>query len=118
MNNPFYKSKKFVYAVGTLLAALVIAVLPMAVDLDANTVDMLEAMLPLVFVIGAMVITGHTVTDIMAVWSEGVKTKDLKTALLEMVEVLPLDEVPDSEGSDRTVNFALRPINADDNASN
>lgn len=90
--NPFYKSKKFLYALATFLAALVIAALPMIVSLDDDTLAMLEQMLPLVFVMGALVIAGHTVTDVMAVWREGVVSKDLRQAAHELIDALPLAE--------------------------
>lgn len=89
---PFYKSKKFAYAVGTFLAALVVAVMPMIASLDAETLDMLETMLPVIFVIGALLITGHTVTDVAAVWMEGVKFKALKEAAGDLLESVPLPE--------------------------
>ena len=93
-SKPFYTSRKFAYALGTFLASLVLALLPALVDLDAETSDMLESMLPLVFVIGALVITGHTVTDVMAVWKEGVAYKSLQEAAHDLIDAVPLGELP------------------------
>src|SRR5690606_33917671 len=90
--NPFYKSKKFLYALATFLATLALAALPIVVSLDDETAAMLEEMLPLVFVMGALVIAGHTVTDVMAVWREGVPPKDLRRAAHELIDALPLAE--------------------------
>lgn len=100
---PFWKSRKFAYAVGTFLAALVLALLPMAVTLDEPTTAMLEQMLPLIFVIGALVITGHTVTDVVAVWKEGVESQTLRDAAHALIEAVPLPEretirLPEAEG--------------------
>ena len=89
---PFYTSRKFAYALGTFLASLVLALLPALVELDAETTDMLETMLPLIFVIGALVITGHTVTDVMAVWKEGVKYKTLQEAAHDLIDAVPIPE--------------------------
>lgn len=91
-SRPFYTSRKFAYAVGTLLASLVLALLPAVVELDAATTEMLETMLPMIFVIGALVITGHTVTDVMAVWKEGVKYKTLQEAAHDLIDAIPLAE--------------------------
>lgn len=88
---PFYKSRKFAYALGTFLAALVLVVLPMAVELDPEVTGMLEEMLPLVFVIGIMLITGHTITDVMAIWREGVIGKELKEAAHDLIDALDGD---------------------------
>lgn len=84
----FYKSRKFAYALGTFLAALLLIALPMVAEVNSETMEMLETMLPLVFVIGILVITGHTVTDVMAVWTEGVKYKDLKTAAHDLIDAV------------------------------
>lgn len=85
---PIWKGKKFAYALGTFVAALVVAILPAAFDMDAATVDMLESVLPLVFVIGALAITGHTLTDIMAVWKEGVQAKSWPEAGHDLIDVI------------------------------
>lgn len=105
---PFYRSKKFLYALATFLAAAVIAALPMVVALDDETVAMLEQMLPLVFVMGALVIAGHTVTDVMAVWREGVASTDLRQAAHELIEALAADQVDASDESGGQASGTLR----------
>lgn len=82
----FYRSRKFAYALGTFLAALLLVALPMVAEVDGETMEMLKTMLPLVFVVGILVITGHTVTDVMAVWTEGVQYKDLRTAAHDLID--------------------------------
>jgi len=91
--NPFWKSKKFVYALATFLAALVVSILPLfSSDMNQETVDMLQQMLPLIFAVGLLIITGHTVTDVMYIWKEGLTFKNLKDATHELVEAIPLPE--------------------------
>lgn len=84
--NTFYRSRKFAYALGTFLAALLLVALPLVAEVNDETMEMLKTMLPLVFVIGILVITGHTVTDVMAVWTEGVQYKDLRTAAHDLID--------------------------------
>lgn len=86
---PFWKSRKLAYALGTFLAALVIAVLPtLGLNLEPETVDMLGDMLSLVFVLGFLAIAGHTVSDITAQWREGVAGKGLEDAAHDLLEAL------------------------------
>ncbi len=94
---PFYRSRKLAYALGTLVAALIIVVLPtLGLNLEPETVDLLSDMLPLVFVLGFLTITGHTVTDIAAQWKEGVAAKSIEEALQLLLDALfePEDEEP------------------------
>jgi hypothetical protein len=84
----FYKSRKFAYAAGTLLAAIVLMVLPSLVELDPATRDMLDEMLPLIFVLGFLVIGGHTATDLIATWREGVSGKNLQEALHDLIDAV------------------------------
>jgi hypothetical protein len=84
--NTFWKSRKFAYAAGTLLAAIVLTMLPSIVDLDAATRAMLDEALPLIFVLGFLVIGGHTATDLLATWREGVPSKDLATGLHDLID--------------------------------
>lgn len=91
-SKPFYTSRKFAYALGTFLAALLLVALPLVADVTPETMEMLKTMLPLVFVIGILVITGHTVTDVMAVWTEGVQYKDLRTAAHDLIDAVPIPE--------------------------
>ena len=95
----FYKSRKLAYALGTFLAALVVALLPtLGLALEPETVDMLGEMLSLVFVLGFLAIAGHTATDIAAQWREGVVAKGLDEAAHDLLEAL-LDLL-DEEGEE------------------
>lgn len=85
---PFWKSRKFIYAAGTFLAALVLTILPMVVELEQETLDLLDQMLPLVFVIGLALIGGHTATDLVAIWQEGVVGKELAQAAHDLIDAL------------------------------
>ena len=94
---PFYKSRKFIYALGTLIAALIVALLPAGAEavgqtLSPETLAMLEKMLPLVIVLGLSALAGHTVTDLMALWTEGVQAKNLKQAIIDLIEEIDLAE--------------------------
>lgn len=96
---PFWKSRKLAYALGTFLAALVVALLPtLGLALEPETVDMLGEMLSLVFVLGFLAIAGHTATDIAAQWQEGVVAKGLDEAAHDLLEALfeLLDDKPDA----------------------
>ena len=94
----FYKSRKLAYALGTFLAALVLTVLPTLVDLEPETLDALETMLPLVFVTGVAALFGHTFTDVAHQWKEGVAGKGLEDAAHDLLEALfeLLDDEPDA----------------------
>jgi hypothetical protein len=52
---------------------------------------MLQEMLPLVIALGLLVITGHGANDLLATWKGGVPYKELKAALQEFVEQLPVE---------------------------
>ena len=94
----FYKSRKLAYALGTFLAALVLTLLPTLVDLEPETLDALETMLPLVFVTGVAALFGHTFTDVAHQWKEGVAGKGLEDAAHDLLEALfeLLDDKPDA----------------------
>lgn len=91
MEKPFYKSKKFVYALATFIAALVLAVLPSIVTLEPETVDMLETTLPAVLGIGILVITGHGIQDALTT-VKGLQIMSLSSAFAELIEATPLAE--------------------------
>jgi hypothetical protein len=96
--NPFWKSKKFVYALATFCAALIVALAPTFADwanieLKPETLDMMDQMLPLIIAMGLLVITGHTATDLMYLWTEGIKSKELKEAAHDLIEAFPLGEI-------------------------
>lgn len=93
---PFYRSRKLAYTVGTFLAALIVAALPtLGLDLEPETVDMLGEMLALVFVLGFLAITGHTLTDIAVQWREGVKAQSLREALDDLLDELLTEDDAD-----------------------
>ena len=85
---PIWKSRKLVYSLGTVLAALVLTFLPQLVTLDPETEALLSDVLPMVFVIGLSLIAGHTVTDLMALWKEGVAGKPLAEALHDLIDAI------------------------------
>lgn len=95
-SKPFWKSRKFGYAVGTLLASLLVAVLANVDGVNPDVQAALNQVLPTLFVMGALLITGHTITDVVAIWSDGVAAKDLKDAVIDLVDAL-LDGVADDE---------------------
>lgn len=88
----FYQSKKFVYALATFLAALVVWLMPMIVDMQQEQIDMLNTMLPGVLAVGIALIAGHSATDIIAIWVNGVQAKPVKEAVQDLVEAIPLGE--------------------------
>jgi hypothetical protein len=67
--NPFWTSRKFSYAAATLLSAVILAALPSVIRLDAATEALLRDLLPGVLAVGIALITGHTITDVVAIWS-------------------------------------------------
>ena len=89
---PFWKSRKFGYTVGTLLASLLIALLAGVEGVTPETKAALADVLPGVMTLGALLVLGHTVTDSVAVYKEGVPALDLKDALQDVV-VQILDEL-------------------------
>lgn len=96
MDKPFWKSRKFGYAAGTLLASLLVALLSRAEGVSPDVQAALNQMLPTILVVGVLLITGHTITDVAAIWAEGVAAKDLKDAVIDLIEVL-LDGVDDDD---------------------
>lgn len=84
----FIRSRKLAYALGTFLAALVLALLPTFADVEPETLDALETMLPLVFVTGVAALFGHTITDVAHQWKEGVAGKGLEDAAHDLLEAL------------------------------
>jgi len=73
MANPF-ASRKFVYAVSSIIMVLVVTYLPIVtaeigLTLSADSIDALNSLLPMVVVIGLFVIGGHSVSDAISLWS-------------------------------------------------
>jgi hypothetical protein len=83
---PFWKSKKFIYALATLIAALIVALLPSVTTLDAQTDAMLRDVLPGVLAMGIAVIAGHTLTDVTAIWFNRPIHQPLATAAHAMID--------------------------------
>jgi hypothetical protein len=91
----FWKSRKFAYALGTLIAAVLVALLSGVQGITPEQVNMLQAILPGVLVIGSLVIFGHTATDVVATWREGVPFVEWEDALMEVIkEALAGHETP------------------------
>ena len=92
MEKPFWKSKKFIYAVASFVAAVVLAVLPSVTTLDADTVTMLHDVVPKVVLGGFLLIAGHTVTDVvyLAVQARDVPLREAAHGLVDAV--LPENE--------------------------
>ncbi|MBI5957526.1 MAG: hypothetical protein HY866_02250 [Chloroflexi bacterium] len=86
MNKKFFQSKKFVYALCVFLAQLLLVALPSVVQLDPDQMDMLSNMIPTVFVIGGLVITGHAATDIAYAWLNRVPASELTIAAHNLVD--------------------------------
>lgn len=95
MDKPFWRSRKFGYAVGTLLAALLLRLLASVDGISPDVRAALTDFIPTVIVMGVLLITGHTVTDVIALWKEGVQAVNLRDAVLEVIEVL-LDAMEDT----------------------
>jgi len=98
-SKPFWKSRKFGYAAGTLAASLILALLSSVEGVSPDVQAALADMLPTVLVMGILLITGHTVTDVVAIWKEGVEAKDLRDAIVDLIDAImgPDDEEPDGE---------------------
>jgi len=87
-NKPFWKSRKFGYALGTLLATLLLQLLANIEGVSPEVQQALADFLPTVLVMGVLLITGHTITDVVALWKEGVAAKDLRDALVDLLDTL------------------------------
>lgn len=93
---PFWQSKKFVYALSGFVAALILALLPLAVpSIDEETQAALIDLMPQVFAVAMFLIAGHALTDALslAVGVQGMSLKDAAHALIDAVA----DDEPDTE---------------------
>lgn len=86
MDKPFWKSRKFLYALGTLIAALVVGLLANVEGVSPDVQAALGEFLPTLVTMGALLIAGHTVTDVVATWREGVPEKTIQEAIMEFIE--------------------------------
>lgn len=91
---PFWKSRKFGYALGTLLASLAVALLSSVEGVSPDVQAALAQFLPTILVMGVLLITGHTITDVVALWRDGIAAKELRDALVDLLDALmePEDE--------------------------
>ncbi|WP_162909614.1 hypothetical protein [Aggregatilinea lenta] len=89
---PFYKSKKFAYAVAGVVTAVILALLPSVVALTPETEQLLEDVIPAVILMCALLLTGHTVTDVAYAWAERPQAAPLGEALHELIDATPLGE--------------------------
>lgn len=87
MEKPFYKGKKFVYALSGIITALVLAILPSVVELEPDTVDMLQTMLLPVLAITFLVITGHGVQDAISS-VQGLQNPTIGAAIIDMIAAM------------------------------
>jgi hypothetical protein len=85
---PFWKSRKFGYALGTLLASLAVTLLSSVEGIAPDVQAALAQFLPTIMVMGVLLITGHTITDVVALWRDGVAGKELKDAVLELIDAI------------------------------
>ncbi|HML23529.1 MAG TPA: hypothetical protein PKD09_17870 [Aggregatilinea sp.] len=88
MSNEFWKSKKFAYTLAAVITALILALLPSVVTLDAESQQLLESMLPLVVLVFVLLITGHTVTDIAYAWANRPTNVPLPDALHDLIDAI------------------------------
>ena len=110
---PFWKSKKFIYALATLIAAIIVAVLPSVATLDAETDAMLKDVLPGVLAIGIALIAGHTITDVTAIWSNRPAYQPLQPAAHDLINatVEALNETRAESGTVKsTVQETITPF--------
>jgi hypothetical protein len=93
-SKPFWKSRKFGYALGTLLASLAVTLLSSVEGIAPDVQAALAGFLPTILVMGVLLITGHTITDVVALWRDGVAGKELKDAIIELIDAIlePDDE--------------------------
>lgn len=93
MANPF-ASKKFVYAVTSIIMYLVVAYLPaltaeFGLSLSPETLDQINANMPLVLVLGFALLGGHTLMDALSMYT-GYQPKTLNESGHDVIdELLP-----------------------------
>lgn len=87
-SKPFWKSRKFGYALGTLLASLAVTLLSSVEGIAPDVQAALAGFLPTILVMGVLLITGHTITDVVAIWRDGVAGAELKDAIIELIDAI------------------------------
>lgn len=84
----FWQSRKFGYALGTLLASLAVTLLSSVEGIAPDVQAALAGFLPTILVMGVLLITGHTITDVVAIWRDGVAGAELKDAIIELIDAI------------------------------
>lgn len=92
LKSSFFASRKFIYAVGTLFAAVIVTALPSFVTVDPQTEVLLKTLLPGIMAVGVALITGHTLTDVVGIWSMRPDFKNLDEAVQAILELATKDE--------------------------
>ena len=86
--NPFYRSRKFLWAVVTLLAAAVVQVLP-DVFPQLQGIAAFQEYIGWIFLLGLGGLLGHTMTDIVALLQSGDKPlASLSEAAAMLIEAI------------------------------
>ena len=103
MKKHFWQSRKFIYATSALVVAAVMALLPQFVSMTPEQADAVQGLVVYVVVFGVALITGHTITDVVAILAAANANmpQNVQTALHEFV-----DAVVESGGN---VSFAGTP---------
>lgn len=96
---PFYRSRKFAYALSTFLASALLMLLPTLVELDEATAAMLDEYVPLVVAVGVLLILGHTVTDVTALLRDRPVRAPLDQAAHELIDAVAGGEEAPSPAS-------------------
>jgi hypothetical protein len=92
MINPF-KSKKFVYAVTSVVMFLVVAYLPalsaeIGLTLSVGTLKTINDNAPLILVLGFALIGGHSIQDALSLWGGYQPSPVLKDAIKDILDEL------------------------------
>lgn len=84
---PFYMSKKFVYAAISLVAAVIVAILPTALELDEEQTKTLNEIVPVVLAFGFALIGGHTIMDALSM-AKGAQLPGVSDAIQELIDAI------------------------------
>ena len=98
MVNPF-KSKKFVYAVTSVVMFLIVAWLPalsaeIGLTLSAGTLKTINNNAPLVLIFGFALIGGHSIQDALSLWGGYQPSPVLKDVIKDILDELLGDDPP------------------------
>ena len=99
MDKPFWKGKKFVYAVSMLAAVILLTLLPsiaaeVGLPLEPESQEALTEIIPGIVVVFAMVIAGHSLQDALST-AKGAQIigLTLKQAILNILNEIPLESL-------------------------